>query len=94
MDPESFAVENVNDLLPERGKTKTRRFLRVGACGDRGQMVEHERETAVRPGMESPNAVNSKQLSLFRISILWDLGDFQTSCAGKSEYIHVSSVAK
>jgi len=60
VDPESFAIENMNHLLAERRKSEARHFPCVVTCGNRGQMVEHQRKAAVRPGMEFPNAVNGK----------------------------------
>ena len=65
-DPESFAVEYVNHLLAQRRKPEALHFPRVVACRNRRQVIKHEREAGVRPGMEFSNAVNSKHQSPFQ----------------------------
>jgi hypothetical protein len=62
VDPESFAVEDMNGLFTQRGEAETGQFLPIITCGDCGQVVQDKIEAGVGPAMEFSNAVKSEHV--------------------------------
>jgi hypothetical protein len=61
VDPERFAVEDVNHLGAEVGKAKPGEFVGVSSRGQGTQVVEHKSETGVRPVVQFANAGEGEQ---------------------------------
>ena len=60
LDPEPFAITNVNHLVAQRGKSEVRKFFRIIARGDCGHMVQHHIQAGMGPVMKLSNAFDSE----------------------------------
>jgi len=60
VDPESFAVEDMNRLLAQRSEAEAGQLLPIIAGGDYEQMIQNQIETGVSPAMKLPNAIDSE----------------------------------
>jgi hypothetical protein len=61
VDPESFAVEDMHDLCPERWEPEARNFFRIVTFRDCRQMIEDQREAGMSPAVQLTHSDDSEQ---------------------------------
>jgi hypothetical protein len=81
MNPEFFAVEDVNRLFTQGAEAEIWQYLHIIDCWDCGQMVQDKVKAGVSPAMEFPNAVEGEHGSLLRVHDSGELGGARKNAA-------------
>ena len=61
VDPESFAVKDMNDLRAKRWEPEAWKFFHILFFGNRREVIEQKSEAGIRPAMQLADSGESEQ---------------------------------